>query len=131
MGLSDAERQTIVRMELEKACKTFADAEFCAKEKKWEASANRLYYALFHATSALLINGGLNVKSHRGILALFGQHYVRTGIFSREDGSLISDLVLMRDNADYNLYYEANEEKIAPYIEPVRQFIKKIEKHIY
>ena len=49
MELSDNERSTIVRMEMEKAHKTFADMEFCAKEQKWEAAANRLYYALFHA----------------------------------------------------------------------------------
>lgn len=130
MNLSDNERATIVRMELDKANKTFADMDFCAKEKKWEAAANRLYYALFHAVSALLINGGQNVKSHRGIMTLFGQHYVRTGLFSREDGSLLSDLVIMRDNADYNIFFEANEEKIAPYIEPTRQLIEKIKTYI-
>ena len=130
MSLSDNERNTIVRLEIGKARSTFADAEFCACENKWEAAANRLYYALFHSVSALLINGGLNVKSHRGILSLFGQHYVRTGIFSREDGSLLSDLVIMRDNADYNCFFDANEEKISPYIEPARMLIEKIEAYI-
>lgn len=130
MNLSDSERATIVSLELDKAHKTFADMEFCAKEQKWEAAANRLYYALFHAVSALLINGGQNVKSRRGIMSLFGQQYVRTGLFSREDGSLLSDLVIMRDNADYNLFFEASEEKIVPYIEPTRQLIGKIETYI-
>ena len=130
MSLSDSERRTIVRMEIEKAHTTFADMEFCANEQGWEAVANRLYYAMFHAVSAMLINGGLNVKSHRCILTLFGQHYVRTGIFTREDGALLSALVIMRDNADYNLFFEANEAKIAPYIEPARQLIGKIEEHI-
>ena len=130
MSLSDQERQTIVSMEIEKAKRTFADMEFCANDHKWEAAANRLYYALFHAVSALLVSGGHNVKSHRGTLSQFGQHYVRTGIFSREDGSLLSDLVIMRENADYNLFFEATAEKIAPYIEPARQLIDKIEKYI-
>ena len=35
MELSDNERSTIVRMEMEKAHKTFADMEFCAKEQKY------------------------------------------------------------------------------------------------
>lgn len=130
MSLSDTERQTIVRMEMEKAQKTFADAEFCAKEQKWEAAANRLYYALFHAVSALLIDHGQNVKSHRGILSLFGQHYVRTGVFSHEDGTLLSELVIMRDNADYNCFFEATAEKISPYIDPTRQFIERVKRHI-
>ena len=131
MNLSDQERQTIVSMELEKAQRTFSDMEFCANEQKWEAAANRLYYALFHAVSALLISGGHNVKSHRGILSIFGQYYVRTGRFPREDGSLLSDLVIMRDNADYNLFFEATEEKVRPYIEPTRKMIERIETFIY
>ena len=130
MSLSDSDRQAIVRLELAKARNTFADTVLCANEQRWESAANRLYYSLFHAVSALLINAGLSVKSHRGILSLFGQQFVRTGIFSRADGSLISDLVIMRDNADYNCFFEATEEKIQPYIEPTRLLIEKIERHI-
>ena len=130
MSLTDQERQTIVNMELEKAHRTFSDMEFCANEQRWEAAANRLYYALFHAVLALLISEGLKVKSHRGILSLFGQHFVRTGSFSHEDGALLSNLVIMRDNADYNLSFEATEEKIKPYIEPTRKMIERIETYI-
>ncbi|MBO4660696.1 MAG: HEPN domain-containing protein [Prevotella sp.] len=131
MSLSDSERNIIVERELEKAQRTFQDMEFNANEGKWETAANRIYYALFHAVSALLINDGHQVKSHRGILALFGQYYVRTEIFSKQDGSLLSDLVIMRDNADYNCFYEANEEKLSPYIEPARQFVAKVIQYIH
>lgn len=130
MSLSENERQIIVNRELEKSQRTFEDVEFCAHEGKWEAAANRLYYALFHAMSALLVADGHNVKSHRGILALFGEHYVRTGIFDRKDGSLLSDLVIMRDNADYNCFYDADEEKLTPFIEPTRQLVNKIKQYI-
>lgn len=63
-------------------------------------------------------------------MALFGEHYVRTGIFERRDGSLLSDLVIMRDNADYNCFFEADEEKLTPYIDPTRQLINKIRNYI-
>lgn len=61
---------------------------------------------------------------------MFGEHYIRTGIFSRQDGSLLSDLVLMRDNADYNCFFEADEEKLRPYIEPTGLLIDKIKQYI-
>ena len=63
-------------------------------------------------------------------MALFGEHFVRTGIFTKSDGTLFSDLVIMRDNADYNCFYEATEEKLNPYIEPTRQLIEKIKQYI-
>lgn len=110
---------------MEKALRTFDDMEFNANMGKWEAAANRLYYALFHAISALLINDGYNVKSHRGILSMFGEHFVRTNIFSKDDGSLLSELVIMRDNADYNCFFEADEKKLRPFIEPTRLLKKR------
>lgn len=130
MSLSENERSIIVRRELEKSESTFEDVLFCANEGKWETAANRLYYSLFHAMSALLVSDGHQVKSHRGIMAMFGEHYVRTELFSKKDGSLLSDLVIMRDNADYNCFFEANEEKLKPYIEPTRMLIDKIKTYI-
>ena len=130
MSLSENERSIIVSREIEKTERTFDDVLFCARENKWEAAANRLYYALFHAMSALLVSDGHRVKSHRGVLAMFGEHYVRTGLFSKKDGALLSDLVIMRDNADYNCFFEADEEKLKPYLEPTRSLIEKIKLYI-
>ena len=47
----------------------------------WDVVANRLYYAVFHAVSALLIKDGHKVNTHKGTLVMFGQNYVKTGIF--------------------------------------------------
>ena len=54
MSFSENERSIIVNREMEKAERTFNDVLFCACENKWETAANRLYYALFHAMSALV-----------------------------------------------------------------------------
>ena len=130
MSLSESERNIVVCRELEKAQRTFDDVLFCAGEGKWETAANRLYYALFHAMSALLVHDGHQVKSHRGILAMFGEHYVKTEIFAKADGSLLSDLVIMRDNADYNCFFDVSEQDIVDGIAIAADFIKAIEQLI-
>ena len=56
MSLREEERQVIVTLELEKADKTWAQMEVQIEAEQWELVANRLYYALFHAVSALLIH---------------------------------------------------------------------------
>jgi len=61
---------------------------------------------------------------------VFGEHYVRTELFSKKDGALLSDLVIMRDNADYNCFFEADEENLKPYLEPTRSLIEKIKLYI-
>ena len=36
----------------------------------------------------------------------------------------------MRDNADYNCFFEADEEKLLPYIEPTQLLIDIIKQYI-
>ncbi len=130
MGLTDEERQIIVQLELEKAQSIMAQIENLRVLKYWDNIANRLYYAIFHAVSALLINDGHSVNTHKGVVVLFGQHYVRTGIFSMDDGRLYSQLQTMREKGDYNCAYQTSEDEIEPLIEPARILVDKIVKYI-
>lgn len=131
MSLNEEERKIIVRLQMEKAHANLSQIPLLCKAGYWDNVANRLYYALFHAVSALLINDGYGVGSHRGAVGAFGQHYVTTGIFSIDDGKHYSRLQGLREKADYNCTYSATEQDIAPKIEPTRLLIEKIEKHIF
>ena len=130
MSLTDEERRTTVRFQIEKAHKNFAQIELLSKAGYWDNVANRLYYSLFHAVSAMLIRDGYNVSTHRGAVGAFGMHYVTTGIFSIEEGKHYSRLQGLREKSDYNCAYNAEEKEIAPMIEPTRLMIEKIEKYI-
>lgn len=126
MSLNDDERRIIVSLELDKANKTIEQIPELRKLGYWDNIANRLYYAVFHAVNALLINDGHPVNTHRGAISLFGNYYIRTGIFSSEDGRLYSDLQVMRNNSDYNCSFSATQQEIEPMIEPARNLITKI-----
>lgn len=126
MSLNDDERRIIVSLELDKANKTIEQIPELQKLGYWDNIANRLYYAVFHAVNALLINDGHPVNTHRGAISLFGNYYIRTGIFSSEDGRLYSDLQVMRNNSDYNCSFSATQQEIEPMIEPARKLITKI-----
>jgi uncharacterized protein (UPF0332 family) len=130
MSLNDEERRIVVRLQLEKAHNTFNQIPLLSEAGYWDNVANRLYYSLFHAVSALLIHDGYNVGSHRGAVGAFGQHYVTTGIFSIEEGKHYSRLQGLREKSDYNCAYNASEQDIAPKIEPTRLLIEKIERYI-
>ena len=126
MSLNDEERRIIVNLELEKATNTMAQIPALQKLGYWDNIANRLYYAVFHAVNALLINDGHPVNTHKGVIALFGNYYIRTGIFASEDGSLYSDLQTMRNNSDYNCSYDATQQEIEPMIDPTKELISKV-----
>ena len=73
MALADEERRIIVQLELEKAQSIMAQIENLKMLGYWDNIANRLYYAIFHAVSALLINDGHSVNTHKGVVVLFGE----------------------------------------------------------
>ncbi len=126
MSLNEEERKIIVNLEIEKAHSTFAQIETLRDASFWDTAANRLYYAAFHAVSALLIHDGHSVSSHRGVVAMFGQYYIKNGIIPLEYGKLYSQLQTMREESDYNCSYEATAEDIARKIEPTRLLIEII-----
>ena len=74
----------------------------------------------------MLINDGHPVNTHKGVIALFGNYYIRTGIFASEDGRLYSDLQTMRNNSDYNCSYDATQQEIEPMIDPTKELISKV-----
>ena len=130
MSLSVEERKVIVGLEYEKALSTIDKVKEYQMLSHWDTVANRLYYALFHAVNALLINDGHIVNTHRGVISVFGNNYIRTGIFPSKAGRLYSDLQTIRNNSDYNCSFNATEEEINPLVEPTRQLIEEIGKYI-
>jgi len=126
MSLNDEERQILVNLEKEKALNTFDEMSVLRQAGLWNNIANRLYYAAFHAVSALLINDHYNIGSHQGAVIMLHQHYVKTGILSKEDGAFYSQLQTLREKSDYNCTYNATEADTAPRIEQTKQFIDKI-----
>lgn len=126
MSLSQEERTIIVGLELEKADRFLSQAEAVANLGIWDVVANRIYYAAFHAVSALLINDHVEVRSHKGAGLMFGQKYVIPGIFTAEDGRLYAKLQDLREKSDYNLVYQSSQTEMAPLLEKTKDLIARI-----
>jgi len=59
MSLTNDERDAIISFRIQKAKDTLNEAEGIATLGYWNAVANRLYYACYYITSALLIKHNL------------------------------------------------------------------------
>lgn len=92
----------------------------------WDLVANRLYYAVFHSVSSLLIANEIQVGTHRGAQVRFHQEFVKTGKFTREEGHLYSRLQQLREEGDYNCYIQAEKDEIFPLVDRAKALINKI-----
>ena len=130
MSLTDEERRIMVELEIERAEKITEQFQTLREQQYWDTLVNRMYYAAFHAVSALLIHNALHVHTHRGALNMFNKEFVRTGVFTEEEGHLFSKLEGLRERGDYNCFIDATEDEIVPLIEPLKNLIGKIKSKI-
>ena len=130
MSLTDDERRIMVELEIERAEKITEQFETLREQQYWDTLVNRMYYAAFHAVTALLIHNAMHVHTHRGALNIFNKEFVRTGVFTEAEGHLFSKLEGMRERGDYNCFIDTTEEEIVPLIEPLKALIEKIKSKI-
>lgn len=130
MSLKEEDRKVIVSLELEKAEKTLAQMAAMVSIGKWEMVANRLYYALFHAMSALFICDHHDVGKPRESVKKFGLLFVKPGAFAPEEGRLYSQLQRLREDGDYNCAIDVTREDVEAKIGPTKKLIEKIRNNI-
>lgn len=126
MSLDPETRKNIVLYRIEKAKATWDDAIFNIQGKRWNTASNRLYYALFHAASALLISEGILANTHKGFLLQISNHYVRTEILTKEEGKLIRNLFDLRNEDDYEDFTNLTEEDLKEYIPKAEALLNKL-----
>lgn len=126
MSLTEEERLAIVLYRIEKAQKALEEIHKVLPLEVWSIIANRMYYALYYAASALLISDAHQVSTHKGVISLLNQYYVRTGLLSKEDGNLFGFIFAFRKGCDYDDFIDASEVDVNRYLPQVEQLVEKI-----
>ena len=126
MKLKEEDRNTIVKLQMEKAHLFLQQANEMYKQQYWDIASNRYYYACYHAVQSLLIKNGLNSHTHDGLITSFGLHFVKTGKIDRKLGAFLSRIEQLREKGDYNCFYSVSEEEIASMIDPAKELILRI-----
>jgi uncharacterized protein (UPF0332 family) len=105
-------------------------AEMCLREARALSSvalpygaASRAYYAVFHAARALLISIGIEAKTHKGMVSLLGDHFVRPGRLSAEMGRLVSRMQRDREDADYETGAVFTPDEVSRMIADAESFL--------
>lgn len=122
MSLTDEYKSIAINLLIEKSNRNLEQAIYNAKMDFWDLVANRLYYSIFHAVSALLMKEGINTYTHKGTSSQFGKYFVLTGKYSKDDGSLYGRLQTMREKADYDNIFNLPKEKGENWLKPLLNY---------
>ncbi|WP_198045054.1 HEPN domain-containing protein [Spirosoma montaniterrae] len=116
---------------LERADKTLEDAHYLHFERKsYESAVSRAYYAMYYATEACLLSTDQTVSSHKGLIAQFGKHFVKTGFIEPQYGRMLANIYQQRQLSDYEVSYELSESESAEAIVNSGAFIRCIRDYL-
>lgn len=89
-------------------------------------SANRSYYAVFHAARAVLALDGVDFKKHSGVISYFQKHYIKTGIFPPELSDTIRNAFTIRQDCDYEDFFLVSHQEVREQLQSARDFMDTI-----
>lgn len=117
----------------ENAAIELARAEECLREARAlhaavlpYGAASRAYYSVYHAAKALLFSVGLEPRTHRGVVSLVGEHFVKTGRLSTEMGRTLAHLQRDREDADYATGAVFTEKEAVAAIADAQSFLDSV-----
>jgi uncharacterized protein (UPF0332 family) len=124
------EKQASIQLKLTKARLLLSEVSILQQYQLNETAINRLYYACFHATKALLLTKDLIPKTHSGAVSMLHKHFVLQRVFDETKPAFFSKLMQERIDDDYNDFISVDNETVKEFTEPAKQYIDCIEELI-
>jgi uncharacterized protein (UPF0332 family) len=83
---------------------------------------------MFTSARAILALQEMDSSKHSGVIALFNQHIVKEGFFSKEISKFLPKAKDIREDADYGDFVEITQEDAQTQIKRATQFVEEAEK---
>ena len=106
------------------------EADLLIEQRHFNGALNRVYYAAFYAARALLATRDLDSSRHSGAIALFQEHFVRTGLVETDTARALPRAFEKRQTSDYGDFSEPSSEEVLSLREQVRAFVGACERII-
>ncbi len=115
---------------MDRAEKYINSASLLIENEDFDSAASRAYYAMFYSTEALLMTKDLKFSSHKGVISAFGEHFVKTGIFSKELRRKLQNAFDERQRGDYSFHPVISQEDARRILQDAKDFIAEIKKYL-
>ena len=126
----NSEMLPYVLYQLDTAKNDLEGAKYLIDGKMYRISLNRSYYCVFHTMKALATMHNQNFSKHSGYISFFNREFVKSGIFSKELGRIVTDLKSMRDRGDYGDMIEVSREDAVNDYNAASVFYEQVSQYI-
>jgi uncharacterized protein (UPF0332 family) len=118
--------KALAQYRLDSAEERLKAARLLLEKKMYADAASRSYYAVFQAARAALATKGLDSRKHSGIIGLFNQQFVKTGVLPKDYGKILKSSKDLRQASDYDDFYMISREEALAAVENATRFIRGI-----
>jgi hypothetical protein len=126
--MSSKERTAdLVKYRLNNSKEKLGSAKLLLENDKFKDSISRSYYAMYTAARALLATKHLDSSKHSGVISLFNQHFVKTGVVARDLGRILMKGKDLRQDGDYKDFVETSMKEAQDQYSDAEKFIDQIE----
>lgn len=95
------------------------------------AATSRAYYAMFYAATALLERQGLRRSKHYGVIAAFGELFVKTGLIEPHYGRMLHRAFLARVDSDYEPEANMDFDFVEGIVDHAADFVSRVERILH
>ena len=92
----------------------------------YDFAAARAYYAAFYAATALLLNEGVEMSKHSGVIAAIHQRFVKTGKLDKTLGKSLNWLFELRSVGDYGGLAHVSREEAQQAVAAANSFLDAV-----
>lgn len=114
---------TLARHRLERAREALREGDALLDVGAPRGAVSRFYYAALHAARALLATRGVDSARHSGVITLFQQHFVKTGLMQADVSRSFPRAFEKRLNTDYADFSEITSGDATQVRASVNQFV--------
>lgn len=119
-------KRALIAYRIKRADDTLKEAELMFQEGYYNGAINRLYYACYYATIALLLKNDIQAQTHSGVKAMFGLHFVSKKIIPYEIGKTLTSLFEKRQTGDYDDFAIYERQDVENLLQDANEFVRFI-----
>jgi uncharacterized protein len=119
-------RTEVIRYWWSKSEESLLSAEREIEAGSLEFAINRIYYAVFYAVSAALLEQKASFKKHSGVRVAFHRKFIKSGLLDIQWGKFYDTIFEDRQEGDYIALIEFERDYVKSQLNQAREFLTRL-----
>lgn len=128
MTLETNDKEALIKYRIDRANETIIEAKEAYESGHLNLAVNRVYYACFYSTEALMLTRDFSTKDHGRLKGEFNKVFVHDGLIDKKYFAILDAAFKNRQTGDYGDFVKFNKEEVKDSLEKAEEFVTEINK---